>query len=121
MAPLRIYDTDPQVHEQLGRLEARMDVVIAAIEKLSARDIELDRGLQEISQRLATTLSDTMTKFTLALNDQREAQRLQLESIKASTLRREDFAWVKALATVVVTAMAVAMAQTWIASLTGHH
>ena len=121
MAASRIYDTDPQVREQLGRLEARMDIVISTIEKLSARDIELDRGLQEISQRLATTLSDTLAKFTAALNDQREVQRLQMEGIKASSLKREDFAWVKALATVVVTAMAVAMAQTWIAALTGHH
>jgi hypothetical protein len=62
-----------------------------------------------------------MSKFTGALNDQREAYRLQIEGIKASALKREDFAWVKAFATVVVTAMAAAMAQTWVSAFIGHH
>jgi 2-phospho-L-lactate transferase/gluconeogenesis factor (CofD/UPF0052 family) len=102
------------IREEIGRLGARMDGVVDAVDRLRARDSEHERGLQMLGERVAQSLSEITMRFTASLTEQREAFRVQMENLKASALKREDFAWVKGAGIVIVTALATAFAENWI-------
>jgi hypothetical protein len=102
------------IREELGRLGARMDAVVDAVSRLTARDSEHERGLQMLGERVAQSLSEITLRFTSSLTEQREAFRIQMETLKASALKREDFAWVKGAGIVIISALATALAETWI-------
>src|SRR5271166_1601044 len=75
-----------EVVERLARLEEQMRHVAAAVEKLAARDAELDASFRAMSDR-----------FTAALAGQAEAFRESLKEVTEKFVSRDDWAFWKAL------------------------
>jgi hypothetical protein len=77
-----------EVVDRLARLEEQMRQVAAAVEKLAARDAELDASFRAMSDRLSG-----------AMSAQAEMFRASLEETTAKFVSREDWAFWKSLLT----------------------
>jgi hypothetical protein len=92
--------------DRLARLEEQMRYVVAAVEKLSTRDAELDASLRAMSDR-----------FTQALAGQAETFRASLQDVTSKFVSREDWAFWKSLLTASMLAL---LAYGWNALLGPH-
>ena len=93
-----------EVVDRLARLEEQMRNVVAAVDRLSSRDSELDASLRAMSDR-----------FTTSLAAQAEMFRSSLEETTTKFVSREDWAFWKSLLSAGVLAL---IAYGW-TSLTG--
>ena len=80
--------------ERLARLEEQMRHAVAALEKLSSRDAELDASLRSMSER-----------FSEALSLQAETFRESLRDVTERFVSREDWSFWKGLLTAALVAL----------------
>jgi TolA-binding protein len=91
--------------ERLARLEEQMRQVLAAVERLSSRDAELDASLRSMAER-----------FSAALDVQAETFRASLKDVTDRFVSRDDWMFWKSLLTA---AMLALVAYGW-AAMVGH-
>ena len=65
----RLTDLADEPLERLARLEEQMMHVLAAVEKLSSRDSELEVSLRSLSERFSQAMDAQAETFRSALND----------------------------------------------------
>ena len=80
--------------ERLARLEEQMRQVLAAVERLSNRDAELEANLRALADR-----------FTAALDAQAQTFRGSLRDVTEKFVSREDWAFWKSLLTAALLAL----------------
>lgn len=80
--------------ERLARLEEQMRQVLAAVERLSTRDAELETSLRALADR-----------FAAALDAQAETFRDSLRDVTDKFVSREDWAFWKSLLTAALLAL----------------
>lgn len=80
--------------ERLARLEEQMRQVLAAVERLSSRDAELEASLRLLADR-----------FSAALGIQAETFRDSLRDVTEKFVSREDWAFWKSLLTAALLAL----------------
>jgi len=86
--------TADEVVERLARLEEQMRYVVAAVEKLSNRDTELEESLRGMSDRFTAALAEQATMFHESLKE-----------VTESFVSREDWAFWKSLLTAAFVAL----------------
>jgi hypothetical protein len=118
-------DIPQVVAEHMGRTAERLDALAVSVDKLAKRDAEFDMSLREMSERLTKALGDMTSSFKEALYDQgskstesmnslRERYTTEISTLRASAVKREDLAWVKAFITAIVAAAVGGSATVWL-------